>query len=217
MTIYYLDIETTGIDPESDKIITIQFLPRNIESYNSLNMPETFSWGKLTILEEWESSEENIVKILHGLLIKKGVWDFIPFGTNLMFEFNFLFKKFKKYNLNCPEFLDWIYKKPFIDIRSTLLLCNDLSFKNSGLDKFSDKKIDGSQIPEWYKKKEYNKILDYIEKETDSFKNLVDKCLNEFPKIIKKKDEKKYYCRKCKKEISKEEYEALGICSNCED
>lgn len=215
MTTYYLDIETTGTDPELDKIITIQFLPRNINDYNSLNKPESFSWGNLVVLKEWESSEEDIVKKFHKMFFGTGVWDFIPLGTNLMFEFNFLFKKFKKYNLRCPEFLDYIYKKPSIDIRGILLMSNNLNFKDSGLEKFSEKKIDGSQVPGWYEKKDYDKIIDYINMETDSFKIFVDKCLNEFPNIIKKKVQ--HPCSRCGKEMNEDEYECLGHCMECED
>ena len=54
MGTFYLDIETTGLDPKKDKIITIQFqeLERNTGK----------AIGELVILKEWESSEKEILE-----------------------------------------------------------------------------------------------------------------------------------------------------------
>jgi hypothetical protein len=43
---YYLDIETTGLDPKKDKIITIQ--------YQRLGMLSGREEGPLTILRSWD-------------------------------------------------------------------------------------------------------------------------------------------------------------------
>ena len=50
---FYFDIETTGLNPRQDKILTIQFqeLDRNTGE------PK----GELIIFKEWESSEKNII------------------------------------------------------------------------------------------------------------------------------------------------------------
>ena len=50
---YYLDIETTGLDPKKDQIITIQ--------YQRLGMLTGRSEGDLNILRSWESSEKEIL------------------------------------------------------------------------------------------------------------------------------------------------------------
>ena len=44
---YYLDIETTGLDPLRDKIITIQYMELERNTAKSV--------GPLKILKEWES------------------------------------------------------------------------------------------------------------------------------------------------------------------
>ena len=51
---YYFDIETTGLDPKKDKIITIQ--------YQELDRFTGKAIGKLVILKEWESSEREILQ-----------------------------------------------------------------------------------------------------------------------------------------------------------
>ena len=54
MASYYLDIETTGLNPKVDKIITIQF--------QQLDMNTGSPVGELIILKEWESSEKEMLK-----------------------------------------------------------------------------------------------------------------------------------------------------------
>ena len=70
-----------------------------------------------------------------------------------------------------------MFGKPIIDIKYTLVMANNLSFKNAGLNKLTNKQVDGKQIPIYYKDKEYDKIIDYINEETkcftDSFQNIV--------------------------------------------
>ena len=80
---FYLDIETTGLNPSIDKIITIQF--QELDRYTGKAI------GELIILKEWESSEKEILKEFisrTGVLI--GGFNFIPVGYNLNFEHNFL-------------------------------------------------------------------------------------------------------------------------------
>ena len=48
-------------------------------------------------------------------------------------------------------------------------MANNLDFKNSGLDKMTDKKVDGKVIIQWYKDKEYGRIEQYIKEEAESF------------------------------------------------
>ena len=75
--IYYLDVETTGIDPSKDNIVTIQYQP-----LGSRGEPI----GKLTILKEWESSEEEIVRKFHPILMDSNVWNFTPVIHNIFFD-----------------------------------------------------------------------------------------------------------------------------------
>lgn len=156
---FYLDIETTGLDPELDKILTIQ--------YQELERNTGKAVGPLIILKEWESSEK---EILTKFISESGITDsykftFIPVGFNLNFEHDFLMGRAK---INGLPFLD-ILSHPFIDLRAVGLLMNNGEFRGSGLDKLTGKESSGRQIPIWYKNKEYHKIIDYIEKENREF------------------------------------------------
>lgn len=166
MTMYYLDTESTGINPKEDKLITIQY-----QRLDKRGRPD----GELIILREWESSEEDIIKRFHKIFMEDNVWSFIPVLHNFIFDLTFIFEKFKKYNLKCPELSEYLYKKPFIDIKYSLVLMNDFEFKGSGLDNFTAKKTNGRDIPIWYQNKEYSKIEDYIKNETEAFLDFLSK------------------------------------------
>lgn len=178
MTFYYLDLETTGIDPEKDDIVTIQF--------KKLGFNCRISSDPLIILKSWESSEKEIVSKFHEFFMRDtNVWNFVPVGNNLIFEFKFLFSKFEKYGLHYPNLADYFYKKPNLDTRTILVISNYVEFKGSGLDRFTSKSQDGSKIPEMFKNKEYEKIEEYIGNEAKGFLDLLELCINKFPSIIK--------------------------------
>ena len=80
---YYLDIETTGLDPLHAKIITIQYMELERNTAKPI--------APLKILKEWESDEKTILK---KFISDSGIGDgykfsFIPIGFNLQFEHSF--------------------------------------------------------------------------------------------------------------------------------
>jgi len=171
---FYLDIETTGLNPETDKIISIQF--QELERNTGL------AKGELIILKAWESSEK---EILSEFLKKSQITDsypftFIPVGFNLGFEHNFLRTRLEKNDLPVVDILD----KPSIDLRAIGILMNHGEFKGSGLDKITNKKSNGSSIPQWYLNKEYDKIIDYIENETKEFIKFNSWLYQKLPKLL---------------------------------
>ncbi|VVB76014.1 RNase_H superfamily protein [uncultured archaeon] len=159
---FYFDIETTGLDPKLNKIITIQ--------YQELDRSTGKAVSELVILKEWESSER---EILREFIEKSGInegydFAFIPTGYNLGFEHNFLKERTALHSFTPIDILN----KPFIDLRAFGILANKGEFKGSGLDKISGKKTDGRNVPLWYTKKEYDKIIEYIQNEAASFIHL---------------------------------------------
>lgn len=96
---YYFDIETgpkditdpnlrANLEPEDGKVITIQ--------YQRLDSRTGVALEPLTILKEWESTEEEILERFKPM-ITENWWNFIPVGYNLNFEFKFLREKFREY------------------------------------------------------------------------------------------------------------------------
>jgi hypothetical protein len=158
---WYLDVETSGLDPEKEKIITIQY--QKLDRYG---VPVE----DLVILKEWEEGEEEIVKKFHKIITNENVFDFIPVMQNHMFDFRFLFAKFRKYGLPLDKSeIDFLYSIPIVDIHSTLIIMNRMSFKGSGLTSMTAKEKKGDYIVEMYKEKKYEEIEEYIKQETQSF------------------------------------------------
>jgi hypothetical protein len=170
---YYFDIETTGLNPEEDKIISIQIQELDRNTGEKI--------GDLIVLKEWESSEK---EILEEFILGSGIFDypfnFIPVGYNLGFEHNFLIKRTEINNLPIIDILN----NPFIDLRSIGILMNHGEFKGSGLDHITGKKSDGSVLPEWYKNKEFDKILNYVKEEADEFIKLNVWLYKKMPELL---------------------------------
>ena len=156
---FYLDIETTGLDPLKDKILTIQ--------YQELERNTGEAKGELIILKEWESSEKEIIQkfIDDTKIIDDYAFSFVPVGYNLTFEHNFLKQRSIVHNLPPIDILN----KPFIDLRVIGIIMNGGEFKGSGLDKLTGKEGTGKNVPLWYNNSEYGLILKYIEIETREY------------------------------------------------
>lgn len=161
---HYFDIETYSPNdkpnPIEDKIITIQFVKFNLENGKIE--------GKLTILKEYESSEEEIVKLIYKWFFTRNSWEFIPVGFNLNFEWSFLYEKFKKYNLGNLSLSDFYVNYPQIDLKSLAVVKNS-SFIGATLNSISRKEDTGNVIKEYYENEEYEKIEKYILDETKAF------------------------------------------------
>jgi len=180
MAEYYFDIETytTGQKavPEEDKIITIQYQPIRISTGQTI--------GDLTILKEWESSEEEIVTDFYNRFFNgKSIWDFIPVGYNLNFEWEFLIEKFEKYLGKKFTSRDIHYTRPCLDIKPIFVLLNKGNFVGCGLDKFTNKPVDGRVIKKYYENKQYSEIEQYIKIETEAFLEFLQKINSNIGKL----------------------------------
>jgi len=156
----YFDIETTGLDPERDEIISIQYQKISLDSGH----PEE----ELKILKSWdqESNEKKIVEEIAPLLMSSNPFSFVPVGNNLNFEFRFLAEKIKKY-----QGIDvdpcYFHSRPYIDLKPVMILLNGGRFK--GYQHILNKKSSGASVPEWYKKKQFEEIVQYIVDEASAF------------------------------------------------
>ncbi len=158
---------------DSVKIITVQYqlLKRD-------GTPE----GPLQVFKEWESSEEAVIRKIWALLNPRTLWDFAPVGYNIHFDLGILKRRAAAYGINYPEW--YIYHDlPTIDIKGICLAMNAFLFKDSGLDKFTGKESSGLMVPVWYAEGQYEKIMEYIRKETEEFVKFYARLKEVMPKI----------------------------------
>jgi hypothetical protein len=155
---YYFDIETTGLDPIHDRIVTFQ--------YQELSQVSGIPLTKLVIVKEWERdySEEIILEWIKELVIDT-TWSFVPVGNNLVFDFSFINTRIKHYSGN--DVFMRLMNRPWIDIKHVLVMINGGNFRNYG--KIMGKTELGSNVPIWYQKEEYDKIVSYVEMEAEAF------------------------------------------------
>lgn len=156
---FYLDIETTGLDPKKDKIITIQFM--------QLDSTTSKAIGELVILKEWESSEKNIIQMFieQSKITDSYPFSFVSIGYNLGFEHNFFIERCKLHGLDTIDILN----RPFLDLRPFGVIMNKGQFKGSGLDKITGKPPSGHLVPQWYSEGKYEEIIKYIKIESEEF------------------------------------------------
>ena len=156
---YYLDIETTGLDPKTDKIITIQ--------YAGIQRGTGRQSSPLTILKEWELGEQEMLEtfIQDTGITSTEPFDFVPIGYNLKFEHKFLSGRTSYHNIDKINLIS----RPFLDLHPVGILMNNGEFRGSGLDNMTGKKQNGSHIIPWYESRQYDLIIDYIHDEAREF------------------------------------------------
>ena len=169
---YYLDIETTGLDPLHSKIITIQYM----ELERNTGKPV----GLLKILKEWESDEKTILKRFIEDFVPENDWAFVPIGFNLQFQHDFFWQRCISNGLRPVDIL----KGPFLDLKTVAVLMNKGEFKGASLHKMTNKPHGGGNIPQLYGEKKYAEIESYIKNETDEFSNFCSRLYVEMPQLL---------------------------------
>ena len=171
MPAYYLDIETTGLEPDDNEIITIQWceLERNTGRRT----------GDVNILKSWESSERDILTQFTDSVRLQDPYEFnfIPVGYNLAFEHGFLSRRSGIHG----TFPIDIISRPYIDLQQLSILMNRGEFKGTKLSDMTNKPSDGRVIPEWYRQQEFSKIEEYVRTETDEFVKFIQWAFESVP------------------------------------
>ena len=171
---YYLDIETTGLDPLHDKIITIQYMELERNTAKPV--------GPLKILKEWECDEKTILKKFISDFIPENQWAFVPIGFNLEFEHKFFWQRCISNGLKPVDILHG----PFLDLKTIAVIMNKGEFKGASLHNITNKPHGGGNIPRLYDEKKYAEIESYIKKETDEFSGFCSWLYKEMPQLFLK-------------------------------
>lgn len=176
LTLFYFDQETTGDDPQMDRIVTVQLQPLD---------DDLKGVGPFQIMAEWEWGEKQIVQ----MALEKGIlqpnWDFVPVGNRLRFDLTFLIERATKWKL-----IDWDlatlkyywFTKPYLDLQPLLVLMNKGRFAGSSLHAFAEKDP-GARVPALYRKGAHQEIVDYVTREHEAVLQLLQeakKVLGEF-------------------------------------
>ena len=169
---YYLDIETTGLDPLHSKIITIQYMELERNTAKPI--------GPLKILKEWVSDEKTILKKFITDFVPESQWAFVPIGFNLQFEHSFFWQRCISNGLQPVD----IFNGPFLDLKTVAVLMNKGEFKGASLHKMTNKPHGGGNIPQLYGEKKYAEIESYIKNETDEFTNFCSRLYVEMPQLL---------------------------------
>ncbi|MFH2111199.1 MAG: ribonuclease H-like domain-containing protein [Candidatus Bathyarchaeota archaeon] len=175
MVEYYFDIETTGLDPEKDKIITIQ---RQLIKFGRPT-------GPIEILNTWDSSEKEVLEEFLSMAYCPNMWDFVYIGTNLLFDFNFINERAKKCELRGTDFA-YCCERPHLDLKHVMILLNEGRFKGYSDILGKGTQLDNTLVPQWYYEKKYGKIKQYIELEAEKTIEFYGKLIKCLPTIRNK-------------------------------
>ena len=171
---YYLDIETTGLNPLHHKIITIQYM--------ELERNTAKPTGPLKILKEWESDEKTILtKFISNLGINDDYkFNFIPVGFNLQFEHSFFKGRCVENSIKPID----IFNRPFLDLKTVAVIMNRGEFKGASLHNMTNKPHGGGNIPQLYREKKYAEIESYIKREAEEFSNFCSGLYSKLPQLL---------------------------------
>ncbi|RLG15984.1 hypothetical protein DRN63_04740 [Nanoarchaeota archaeon] len=174
MVLLYLDTETLGTSIKDNKLIAI-----GVSTVN----------GDRKIWKEWELGERSIVEEFHNFLEKlnpeeQTVW-IIGFNV-LKFDIPLLLHKVVEFNMDATKYFELWHHCYIEDERQVLLPLNDFRFKNLKAERvykalrkiFKDEisrgdirvreiKYSSEEIPEFYKKREYDKIIEHLSSDLD--------------------------------------------------
>lgn len=172
MDFHYLDIETTGLDPHRDEVLSIQ-THRIIDGHPA---------GEMVVHKAWESDELDIVRrFLEETQFFAEPWNFIPIGFNLNYELKWLYVKGKAAGA-IPRFTRFeTLDKPRIDIKDLAVLMNGGRFKGAKLENFSAKMGSGDIVVKAIQERDYATIEHYIQQETEAFLALYEKLYTQMP------------------------------------
>src|SRR3990172_12760414 len=88
LALYYFDLETTGDDPQQDRIVTVQY---------QLLADDLTALGAFQVIAEWEWGEKQVIQTALDKGVLEPTWDFVPVGNRLRFDLTFLIERATKW------------------------------------------------------------------------------------------------------------------------
>src|SRR5438552_6010204 len=161
LPLYYFDLETTGDDPQLDRIVTAQY-----QTFTDDLVP----MGTFQVIAEWEWGEKQLIQMVLEKGILEPTWDFVPIGNRLRFDVTFLIERATKWKLvdwDMAKLKYYWFTKPYLDIAPILVMLNRGAFEGSSLGRFADKES-GARVPKMYREGRYADIIDYVTRERDA-------------------------------------------------
>jgi hypothetical protein len=159
--LYYFDVETTGDDPQQDRIVTVQYQPL---------ADDLTAVGPFQVIAEWEWGEKQVIQMALEKGVLEPTWDFVPVGNRLRFDLTFLAERATKWKLiewDLAKLKYFWYTKPYVDLSPILVMLNRGSLTGSGLHHFSDKES-GARVPKMHREGRFPEIIDYVTRERDA-------------------------------------------------
>ena len=161
LPLYYFDVETTGDDPQQDRVVTVQ--------YQGLAEDLT-PIGAFQVIAEWEWGEKQVIQMALEKGVLEPTWDFVPVGNRLRFDLTFLIERATKWKL-----IDWDmarlkyfwFTKPYLDLAPVLVMLNRGTFSGSSLHTFAEKES-GARVPKMYRQGRFSEIIAYVTRERDA-------------------------------------------------
>ena len=166
LALYYFNVETTGDDPQQDRIVTVQY---------QLLADDLSALGDFQVIAEWEWGEEQVIQVALDKGVLEPTWDFVPVGNRLRFDLTFLIERATKWKLiewDLAKLKYFWFTKPTIDLAPILVMLNRGSFVGSGLHVFSEKES-GARVPRMYRQGRYSEIIEYVTRERDAAVDLL--------------------------------------------
>lgn len=161
LALYYFDVETTGDDPQQDRIVTAQYQPLT---------DDLEPLGPFQIFAEWEWGEKQVIQMTLAKGILEPTWDFVPIGNRLRFDLTFLIERATKWQLvewDMAKLKYYWFTKPYIDLAPILVMLNRGVFAGSSLHAFADKES-GAHVPKMYRQGQFPEIIEYVTRERDA-------------------------------------------------
>lgn len=172
---YYVDLETTGLDPRTDTIVSI--------SYQRLGMVTGREEGGLNVLTSWETSEREVLELFLPILTGSGPFSFIAIGLNVPFIYSFIVERASRNGLDAPDPLYLLGAKPFLDLKPVLVMMNRGSFKGASLERFANISVPSESVPRLYREGRYDEILSHIREKASEFLKLYRHIKERLPEL----------------------------------